>query len=126
MIKTILFLKYTFRTIVAALFIISLPMTGEASILSRQLDIGSSGTDVAVLQSFLAQDNTLYPQGLVTGYYGFLTKAAVSNFQNRNGINSDGKFNKETIIIMNHQRINGMNSGNQTYVNNGSASLVSE
>jgi peptidoglycan hydrolase-like protein with peptidoglycan-binding domain len=101
-------------------------MTSQASTLTQQLDIGSSGTSVAALQSFLAQDNTLYPQGLVTGYYGFLTKAAVSNFQSRNGLVADGKFNKETIEIFDNQRINGMNLTNNTYMNNGSASLVSE
>lgn|ERR1035437_6138131 len=126
MIKTILFIKYTLRVVFAFLFIVSLPMTSQASTLTQQLDIGSSGTSVAALQSFLAQDNTLYPQGLVTGYYGFLTKAAVSNFQSRNGLVADGKFNKETIEIFDNQRINGMNLTNNTYMNNGSASLVSE
>ena len=41
------------------------------------------------LQQWLYQ-NGYYPQGLVTGYYGALTQAAVQNFQAKNGIVSSG------------------------------------
>ena len=36
--------------------------------------------DVKILQRFLAKDKKIYPERLVTGYFGVLTKAAVANF----------------------------------------------
>jgi peptidoglycan hydrolase-like protein with peptidoglycan-binding domain len=42
---------------------------------------GSSGTQVSNLQEFLAKDVSVYPEGLVTGYYGNLTMLAVQKFQ---------------------------------------------
>jgi hypothetical protein len=48
---------------------------------------GSKGNDVTALQNFLkSQGQDIYPEGLVTGYYGNLTKAAVGRFQLKNGI----------------------------------------
>ena len=37
--------------------------------------------DVQELQKFLAKDKSIYPEGLITGYFGSLTKKAVQNFQ---------------------------------------------
>jgi peptidoglycan hydrolase-like protein with peptidoglycan-binding domain len=82
----------------------------SAATLNRQLELGMSGTDVSALQTFLASDATIYPQGLVTGYYGFLTKAAVSNFQNRNGIAAVGRVGPATLPVLNLQMGGGMNT----------------
>ncbi|MCL9971914.1 MAG: peptidoglycan-binding protein, partial [Candidatus Pacebacteria bacterium] len=72
-------MKHIFAlTVVAA--VVALPVLTFAATLERQLEVGMTGTDVSALQTYLAADPTLYPQGLVTGYYGFLTKSAVSNF----------------------------------------------
>jgi hypothetical protein len=56
--------------------------------ISRNLSIGSQGSDVSALQTMLAQDPSVYPQGSVTGYFGPLTAAAVIRFQQKNGIAS--------------------------------------
>lgn len=53
----------------------------KASIL-RVLTTGSSGDDVKVLQELLAKEG-VYPQGLITGYFGDLTKQAVVRFQEK-------------------------------------------
>jgi len=50
-------------------------------VFSRSLYRGVSGEDVRKLQSYLASDPALYPEGLVTGYFGALTEAAVGRFQ---------------------------------------------
>lgn len=63
----------------------SAPFLAQAAI-SQQLDLGASGDDVTQLQTFLAEDSTVYPEGLITGYYGALTAAAVSRFQTKNGL----------------------------------------
>jgi peptidoglycan hydrolase-like protein with peptidoglycan-binding domain len=70
-----------------------------------------SGSDVGTLQTFLAQDQTIYPQGLVTSYFGFLTKSAVSNFQSRNGIASVGRVGPQTLGVINAQMAGGNNGG---------------
>lgn len=98
----------------AALAVLILPSVTFADTLYRQLETGMSGSDVSSLQTFLATDATLYPQGLVTGYFGFLTKSAVSNFQTRNGIPAVGRVGPQTIPVINQQMnstVYGMTSG---------------
>ncbi len=51
---------------------------------------GDSGPQVSELQTYLAQDASVYPEALVTGYYGSLTTAAVQRFQCAHGIVCDG------------------------------------
>ncbi|MEK7133997.1 MAG: peptidoglycan-binding protein [Patescibacteria group bacterium] len=75
----------------------------NADTLYRQLEEGNSGADVSSLQTFLAKDRTIYPQGLVTGYFGSLTKSAVSNFQARNGIATVGRVGPVTLVAINAQ-----------------------
>ena len=48
---------------------------------TQTMDIGSRGTHVSALQSFLATRTAHYPEGLVTGYFGNLTAAAIMRFQ---------------------------------------------
>ncbi len=98
-----------FGTIVCSLFFLSFSGTAQADTLNRQLQVGMSGSDVSLLQSYLAQDVTLYPQGLVTSYFGFLTKAAVSNFQSRNGIEAVGRVGPITLVALN-ARMSGSTS----------------
>ena len=96
---------------VTAFVILGSPAIAKADTLNRQLELGMSGADVSALQTFLAQDITIYPQGLVTGYFGFLTKAAVANFQVRNGIASVGRVGPITLVVINAQIAAGMGDG---------------
>jgi len=57
---------------------------------TQTLRQGSIGEEVTKLQEFLAQYSEIYPEGLVTGYFGLLTKAAVQRFQEKYGIVSFG------------------------------------
>lgn len=52
----------------------------------RELKNGMTGSDVRALQTALAKDKTVYPEGRVTGYFGNLTKAAVVRFQTKYAI----------------------------------------
>jgi peptidoglycan hydrolase-like protein with peptidoglycan-binding domain len=90
---------------------LSVPALTYAAAINRQLEVGMSGADVSVLQSFLAGDSTIYPQGLVTGYFGFLTKAAVSNFQSENGLPAVGRVGPATLPVLNLQIAAGGYSG---------------
>lgn len=49
-----------------------------------KLKLGAQGNDVRYLQMFLkAQGTDIYPQGLVTGYFGAMTQTAVIKFQEK-------------------------------------------
>jgi len=62
----------------------SIPSAGSYKV---GLASGSRGNDVTALQNFLkSQGADIYPEGLVTGYYGVLTTAAVGRFQLQNGV----------------------------------------
>jgi peptidoglycan hydrolase-like protein with peptidoglycan-binding domain len=96
--------------IIAGLLVFVATATTHADTLYRQLEVGSRGSDVASLQTFLASDITLYPQGLVTSYFGFLTKAAVSNFQSRNGLPAVGRVGPMTLPVLNLQMAGGVSN----------------
>lgn len=98
--------KYNFLRAVATLaltlaFVSSVSLAGAATI-SSQMGIGSSGAGVSNLQSFLASNPVIYPQGLVTGYFGALTSAAVSNFQVAYDLPSVGRVGPLTQVKMNN------------------------
>jgi peptidoglycan hydrolase-like protein with peptidoglycan-binding domain len=82
----------------------------NADMLSRQLEQGMTGADVSTLQTFLATDITIYPQGLVTGFFGPLTFSAVSNFQTKNGISSVGRVGPITLAAINARLSGGSSS----------------
>ena len=59
-------------------------------LIGRILSLSSAGDDVTRLQQFLARDTSVYPERLVTGYYGSLTEAAVRRWQVKFNIVSSG------------------------------------
>lgn len=65
--------------------------------LTRPLSRGSSGDDVRKLQEFLAKDKEIYPDGLITGFFGPLTEAAVKKWQEKHGIESIGIIGPKSI-----------------------------
>ena len=65
--------------------------------LTRSLSRGSSGDDVRKLQEFLARDKEIYPNGLITGFFGPLTEVAVKKWQEKQGIESVGIVGPKTI-----------------------------
>ncbi len=54
------------------------------------LKVGSKGGDVSTLQKFLASNKDIYPTGLVTGYFGNMTKEATKQFQLAYNLFADG------------------------------------
>jgi len=69
--------------------------------LGSQLRVGSTGSNVTNLQTFLASDRNIYPEGRVTGYYGSLTRAAVAQFQVNYGISMVGAVGPLTLAKIN-------------------------
>jgi len=57
----------------------------------KNLFLGLRDKEVSCLQEFLkSQGSDIYPQGIVSGYFGALTKAAVMRFQAKYGILATG------------------------------------
>jgi peptidoglycan hydrolase-like protein with peptidoglycan-binding domain len=85
---------------VSALIILS-PFLASAATLSMQLDPGMTNSDVTALQTFLSTDSSIYPEALVTGFYGPLTVAAVTRYQTRFGIPAVGRVGPVTLASIN-------------------------
>ncbi len=69
----------------------------------RNLREGMTGDDVKALQAILAADPEIYPEGLITGYYGRLTSEAVRKFQRKNGIETVGVVGPKTLQKLNEK-----------------------
>ena len=64
-------------------------LSGEG--ITQSLNQGTSGEQVTNLQNFLkSQGPDVYPEGLVTGYFGPLTREAVEKFQEKYDIAGPG------------------------------------
>jgi hypothetical protein len=104
------------RSSIATLLMIALvfaviPTQTSAVTFIREMQIGMRGNDVSMLQSFLAADPSLYPEGLVTGYFGSLTKAAVARYQLRNGLPAVGRVGPRTLAVINQHVTTGSIGG---------------
>ena len=75
--------------------IISLPPPPPVSPVAKSvfkiyLRRGSRGAEVSALQEFLKKDPVIYPEELVTGFFGPATERAVQRFQKKHGLVSSG------------------------------------
>lgn len=84
--------------------------------MERQLRVGMKGDDVRLLQERLAKEAGVYPEGLVTGYYGPLTEAALERLKARHGVGEPRQFGPQTLAFLN-QWLYG--EGAQTYPTSG-------
>ncbi len=100
--------KKTF--VFAVSLLTAVPFFAQAATFNRQLDLGARGADVSTLQTYLGTDATIYPQGLVTGYFGNLTASAVSNFQSRNGLPTVGRVGPATLLLLNNKVTGGISN----------------
>lgn len=64
----------------------SVPVADAVKRIDQSIGFGSRSDATTYLQQVLASDPTLYPEGIVSGYYGTLTRRAVERFQVRYGI----------------------------------------
>jgi len=68
----------------------SSPVPAVSGMFNYNLSMGAETNDVTRLQTFLAADPSVYPEGKVTGYFGSLTAKAVGKFQEKYGIAMPG------------------------------------
>lgn len=59
-------------------------------VFTKNLRPGLKNDEVMRLQELLARDKTIYPEGIVSGFYGPKTTAAVKRFQKKYGISQVG------------------------------------
>jgi len=71
--------------------------------LTQTLRPGDTGQDVTTLQEHLSSKPDVYPEQLVTGFYGKLTTQAVSKFQESVGLESVGVVGPKTLKIINQE-----------------------
>lgn len=83
----------------ATVALLAIALNADAAF-TRQLEMGMSGSDVAELQTVLAADPSVYPEGLITGYFGPLTRAAVIRYQQKNGISAVGRVGPITLAAL--------------------------
>lgn len=69
--------------------------------LESQLRVGAEGDDVRTLQKLLASDTSIYPEGLITGFFGSLTENAVKRFQAKVKLEQVGAVGPETLARIN-------------------------
>jgi peptidoglycan hydrolase-like protein with peptidoglycan-binding domain len=84
-------------------FLLMFPLQTHADQITQQLSLGMENADVTSLQTFLAGDSTLYPSGIISGYFGSLTAAAVSRYQSANGLAAVGRVGPQTLSLINSQ-----------------------
>ncbi|TAK57733.1 hypothetical protein EPO17_01250 [Patescibacteria group bacterium] len=95
------------------------------------LSIGMNGQQVRNLQRLLAADPLVYPEGLVTGYFGPLTRKAVVNFQigyDLPPVGAVGPLTKATLnTVVNNQHLVDVSAPqiNTVTVSNTSSTAVS-
>ena len=65
-------------------------------VFNKDLVLGGKSNDVSKLQALLASDKSLYPEGIISGYFGSLTRAAVVRFQKKYGLPQVGRVGPMT------------------------------
>lgn len=109
----------TGKSILKAAVLIAGALGSQASVccaapqLKSELQYGMAGTDVALLQEYLAGDRKIYPEAIITGYFGSLTKNAVQRFQNNACIEPTGSVGPKTLNKINALLAEGADNSNE-------------
>ncbi len=89
-------MKYLFKKAVCTFIItLGLIISSNSVFAATLLKVGASGTEVSTLQQTLKSKGHYTYR--VTGYYGSITKNAVTSFQKANGLSVDGIAGPQTL-----------------------------
>jgi peptidoglycan hydrolase-like protein with peptidoglycan-binding domain len=85
---------------------IVVPRKTVSDAITSELKLGSTGSEVMRLQTYLAKDKSIYPEGVISGVFGPATERAVQRFQVLHLILSPGepgygKVESKTRAIIN-------------------------
>ncbi|KKU05247.1 MAG: 50S ribosomal protein L5 [Candidatus Giovannonibacteria bacterium GW2011_GWA2_45_21] len=61
---------------------------------------GTSSSEVTRLQTILAKDLAIYPEGLITGYFGPATERAIKLYQKKYGLEQVGYVGPKTRALL--------------------------
>ncbi|MBI4811960.1 peptidoglycan-binding protein [Candidatus Falkowbacteria bacterium] len=75
--------------------------------LPRTLQRGSSGDDVRRLQNFLKQMPDIYPERMVTGYYGPMTESAIKRLEMQCNMTPSGVVAPKLVVVLNELVVYG-------------------
>ncbi|MDO8435761.1 MAG: peptidoglycan-binding protein [bacterium] len=67
----------------------------------RNLRMGMSGDDIKSLQELLATDSDVYPEKLITGYFGKMTERAIKKLQRKLCLEEVGSVGPKTMARIN-------------------------
>ena len=87
------------KKIIALLALLSLlliPLFSVKAIVAIIWSRGQKGDVIKNLQEILKEDPAIYPEGLVTGYFGSLTEKAIKKIQAKCGIPETGQLDEVT------------------------------
>lgn len=88
------------RVLVTQLLELRSKMTEVQAEIKEEIRVGLSegmtGDDIKKIQEILATDKTIYPEGMVTGYFGPLTKSALRRFQEKFELKVTGEIDADT------------------------------
>lgn len=82
-------------------------VSSPQNLVGKELGLGSNGSDVMTLQRFLSTNSETYPQKIISGYFGALTRAAVTRFQADYGIAQVGRVGPITRTKINEIMLSG-------------------
>ncbi len=77
------------------------PDAGQKACFALVLRLGDSHSQIALIQQYLSLDKTVYPEGIVSGFFGNLTKAAITRFQAKYGLDQTGEIDEATLRKLN-------------------------
>lgn len=75
--------------------------TVQATTIGSTLTYDMKNGQVTRLQQILARYPDIYPEGLITGYFGVATERAVKNFQKKYGLEQVGIVGPKTRALLN-------------------------
>jgi hypothetical protein len=99
---------FGFLMVIIGLALFISPTQAAFAPITKQLDFGSTGTDVTNLQTFLASSPAIYPQRIVSGYFGPLTRNAVTQLQVTYGLAQVGRVGPATLARINNTISSGL------------------
>lgn len=81
---------------------------------TKRLISGMVSDEVKKLQEALSQDKDIYPEGMITGKFGQLTKKAVQKFQEKYGIAKKGDIGYGEVGPKTRAKLNQLFAGTKT------------
>jgi len=112
-------LKLCAPIIVLSILLIPTSFVFAASTFTQSFGVGATdkltGGEVTRLQQLLARDSSIYPEAIISGYFGKLTEKALQRWQAKKGIVSSGNADRTGYGWVGRRTRAALNEGGATY-----------